>query len=217
MINSIQEKIVALLKDQGSVPLRYREIGRKIGEKYPQTVKYHVEKLEERKMILVKNGFLRLNKKSRSGDNFLNLPFYGVANCGPANVFAESNIKGFVNISGAVLPRKSVKDFYIIKASGNSMNKSEVGPQNRGIDDGEFVIIDSKKKAPENGDYILSVIDQCANIKRYFRDPGAERVTLTAESSDEYMPIILHEKDNFHVMGTVVDVIKKHIVADKDK
>ena len=86
---SVQDKLLALLRNQGSVPLKYREIGRRLGEKHPQTVKHHIEVLKAKKLIQEQNGFLILNKKDVSDELFLNLPFYGIANCGPATAFAD--------------------------------------------------------------------------------------------------------------------------------
>jgi SOS-response transcriptional repressor LexA len=205
----VQEKLLELLKDQGSVPLRYREIGRKIGEKYPQTVKHHIEILRKNDLIIEQNGFLKLNSQNIEQKKFLTLPFYGLANCGEATVFADDKIKGFIKISRSIFPSGSVNNYFILQASGNSMNKAGIGHQKQSIEDGDFVIVDKGKINPENGDYVVSVIEECANIKKFSYDKMSEQVQLLAESSDEYFPIIMHKSDDFHVMGTVIGVIKK--------
>ena len=43
-----KKSFLQLLKDQGSIPLKYREIGRRIGEKYPQTVKHHIARCKKK-------------------------------------------------------------------------------------------------------------------------------------------------------------------------
>ena len=98
-MDSIQDKLLILLREQGSAPLKYRELGRRIGEKYPQTVKYHIEILKKRNLIKEQNGFLVLNNKDTSDKKFATIPFYGIANCGPANAFADDKIEGYIKIS----------------------------------------------------------------------------------------------------------------------
>ena len=88
------------------------------------------------------------------------------------------------------------------------MNKAKVGPHERNIENGDFVIIDAENRDPQDRDYVVSVIDDCANIKKFQYDPSSHQVALIAESSDEYFPIILHESDNFQMLGKVLDVIK---------
>ncbi|MFH1011847.1 MAG: S24 family peptidase [bacterium] len=199
---------MALLKDQGSIPLKYREIGRRIGEKYPQTVKHHIEALKNSQLIIEQNSILRLNSKDITNKNYLNIPFYGLANCGEATRFAEDKAEGFLRISRSVLPGKSPKNLFVLRASGNSMNMARIGLQKQGIENGDFVIVDSQERHPVDGDYIVSIIDSCANIKKYRYLLEPQQVHLLSESSDAYLPIVLHISDNFHVVGKIIGVIK---------
>lgn len=196
------------MRDQGAVPLKYREIGRRIGERYPQTVKHHIEVLREKRLVQEKNRLLILNKKDLASEEFLNLPFYGMASCGPAAAFADDSIEGYIKISRNILPRGNIRNLYLIKASGNSMNQAKVGPNGRNIEDGDIVVVDSKEQIPQNGDYVISVIDGCANIKKFSYNPGEDQVVLISESSDKYFPIILHEADCINIAGKVVEVLK---------
>ena len=63
----------------------------------------------------------------------------------------------------------------------------------------------------KNGDYVLSIIDGMANIKRYFRDLEYQRIILLSESSASISPIFIHrdDMDNYLVNGKVIQVIKK--------
>lgn len=210
-MHPIQNKIVALLKDQWSTPLKYREIGRKIGEAYPQTVKYHIGALKESGLILEHNNFLKLNTSNSTEWDFLNLPFFGLAKCWEATVFSEDLADGYIKISKQVLPIKTIADFFLVRATGNSMDMARIGPNNKNIENGDFVVVDHTKWAARDGDYVLSVIDGCANIKRLKITPWSDQIALISESSDEYFPIIIHESDNYFVAGTVVDVIKNKV------
>ena len=205
---TIKDKLLTLLKDQGAVPLRYREIGRRIGEKYPQTVKHHIEALKDQKLIVEKNSLLTLNEKSESNEGFLNLPFYGMANCGPATAFADDKIEGYIKISRNALPKGNIDNFYLVRASGNSMNKAKIGSKHRPIEDGDIVIVNAKEKNPESGDYIVSVIDGYANIKKFSYNYDDNQVVLISESTDDYNPIILHESDNIAIAGKIIDILK---------
>lgn len=207
-MSSVQNKLLALLRDQGALPLRYREIGRRIGEQYPQTVKHHIEILKKKQLIQEKNGLIVLNKKDLASDEFLNLPFYGIANCGRAIAFADDRIEGYIKISRNALPKGNVKNFYLIQASGNSMNQAEVGPNKKNIKNGDIVIVNAKDQNPQNSDYVISVIDGCANIKKFSYNPNDNQVVLISESSDKYFPIVLHETDDLNIAGKVVDVLK---------
>lgn len=205
---SVQDKLLTLLQDQGSIPLKYREIGRRIGEKYPQTVKHHIEILKKKHLIQEQNGFLTRGKKDVTSKNFLNLPFYGIANCGPAMAFADDRIEGYIKISRNALPKNHIKDLYLIRASGNSMNQAEVGPNKKNIEDGDIIIVNAKEQNPANGDYVIPVIDGCANIKKFSYNPDDNQVILVSESTDKYFPIVLHETDDLSIAGKVVDVLK---------
>ena len=205
---SVQDKLLTLLRDQGAVPLKYREIGRRIGERYPQTVKHHIEILKQANLIVEKNDLLVLNKRKTTSDGFLNLPFYGIANCGPATTFADNKIEGYIKISKNALPKGNAKNFFLIRASGNSMNQAQIGPNKKNIDDGDIVIVNSKEQSPQNGDYIVSIIDGCANIKKFNYNPHDNQVILLSESTDKYFPIVLHEKDNLVIAGKVVEILK---------
>ena len=122
-------------------------------------------------------------------------------------VYAEQNIEGYLRISGRLLSKR--KDIFAIKASGYSMNKANINGEC--IEDGDYVVVDPNCRAPRNGDYVLSIIDGVANIKRYFNDKDNKRIILLSESSMSVMPIFIHyqDLDNYLVNGKIIQVIKK--------
>jgi repressor LexA len=78
------------------------------------------------------------------------------------------------------------------------------------IEDGDYVIIDGEKRDPQNDTYVLSVIEDLANIKKFKRDVANEQVVLLAESTQHSPPIVIHPDDTQYIVcGTVVRVIKK--------
>ncbi len=87
------------------------------------------------------------------------------------------------------------------------MNQANINGKN--IEEGDFIIVDSEQKSPESGHYVVSVIDEVANIKKFVPDRKNKRIILQSESSKEYLPIFIHEDDKYEVSGRVVGVIKK--------
>lgn len=76
------------------------------------------------------------------------------------------------------------------------------------IEDGDYVIVDSGNINAKNGDYVVSVIDGLANIKKYLWDNKNLRILLVSESTHNYPPIFIHEDDNFLINGKIIQVIK---------
>ena len=95
----------------------------------------------------------------------------------------------------------------LYEQKGNSLNKANINGKN--IEDGDFVIIDSQATNPKNGDYIVSIIEEMANIKKYIWDAKNSQIILGSESTQNYNPIYVHEDDNIIINGKVIDVIKK--------
>ncbi len=87
------------------------------------------------------------------------------------------------------------------------MNQANINGKN--IEDGDFVVVDAEQKNPEPGQYIVSVIDDMANIKKFVPDPRNKRVILKSESTKDYLPIFIHENDRCSFSGRVIDVMKK--------
>ena len=66
--------------------------------------------------------------------------------------------------------------------------------------------IDSEYKNPKNGDYVLSVIDGCANLKKFERDAKSGEIRLLSESKNpKHKPIYISSQDNFIVNGKIVN------------
>jgi len=52
-------------------------------------------------------------------------------------------------------------------------------------------------------------IEDKANIKKFIIDRENKRIVLKSESTQNYLPIFIHEDDQYQISGRVVDVIKK--------
>ncbi len=135
----------------------------------------------------------------------ISVPIYGTANCGPRTIYASQNLEGYLKVSKKLLTKRD--KIFALRAEGNSLNKANINGKN--IEDGDFVIIDSQATNPKNGDYIVSIIEEMANIKKYIWDAKNSQIILGSESTQNYNPIYVHEDDNIIINGKVIDVIKK--------
>lgn len=218
-MNEIEQTILEKASTNSLDNLTLREIGETISRKqlHPQTVKYYLEKLKHKGYISVdfKSKIIRRVKSGQIADsNLIALPILGAANCGEASIIADEYIQGHLRISSklldkSVLARKS--NIFIVEASGDSMNMAQIGDDKMPINDGDYVLIDSSNKAPSKNDYVLSIIDGLANIKKFRLDSVNDRILLLSESNKDYPPIIIPNDNSFGYLinGIVLQVIKK--------
>ena len=207
-MHPIQEKLLKLIDEKNIGHLTLRDIGALIGEKLPQKVKHHLSQLERKGFIAIdkKNKSIkRVNAKSASVGMFVSIPILGSANCGPATIFADENIEGYLKLSRRLVT--GFKSMFAIKADGNSLNRASIAGKQ--VETGDYVLIDSSRGTPKDGDYVLSIIDGLATIKKYRKDSKNNRIALLSESSQDYAPIFIHEDDDFRVNGTAVEVVKR--------
>ena len=201
--------LIATHEDFGSYSLR--KIAEMVGaEGKPQTAKYHLQKLAEGGLIQMnlEAGVIKLVKRGyakASTSPIYSLPVVGSANCGPATIFAEQNIDQYLKISSSLLPRNK-SNLYALIADGDSMNKAEI--DGKTIESGDFVLVDSEYKTYKNTDIVVAVIDGLATIKRYREDRANKMIILEADSTEKYLPIFIHDGDDFQISGKVVGIIK---------
>jgi repressor LexA len=212
-MHDTQAKLLTLVRSKNLGKYSLRQIARFIdAEGKPQVVKYHLRQLEKAGLVQLNldKGVIKPVLKG-VGDHvrslFYSLPIVGAANCGPATVFADERVEGYLKVSAKMLPRRK-SELYVLVADGPSMNKAEVRP-GATIEDGDYVVVDSSQKTPKDGDIVVAVIDGMATIKRYREDKAGKRIVLEADSTERYHPIFIHSGDDFAISGKVVEVIKK--------
>ncbi len=204
-MHTIQSRLLKLASTRDVSGMSFRELGKFVEETHPQKIKYHL--LQLIKKGLLKKGSLKAkaNIASHSNGGFSVIPIFGSANCGPASFLATDKVEGYLKISSKLI--KFRPGLFALRAVGNSMNKSNV--KNKKIENGDYVIVDSKIKNPNNNDYVVSVIDEAANIKKFIRDDRHQQIILLSESTEQFPPIYIHPTETqYMVSGKVVDVIK---------
>lgn len=208
-MHPIQQKLLRLADTTNLGSMSFRDIGKIIGDIHPQLVKHHLEQLEKRSLILW-NKDKKIIKKVKSGvvsnSDFITVPVVGFANCGEATAFADEHIDRHIKISTKFIKNK--REIFAIRAVGSSMNKANIN--GKSINDGDYVIIDSKEKNVRTHDYVLSIIDDVANIKKVFFDKNNKQIILFSESTHSYPPIYIDtsEAAKYLVNGKVIQIIK---------
>jgi len=206
-----------LAEKENLADLTLRRIGELISEKgSPQKIKHHLDKLIEAGLLLVNaegNKIVKTKAGVNKKDGLISLPILGDANCGQALSFADDTpVSEFVKVSVGVIGRslaKRIKDIFVLRAVGDSMNRASINDKN--IEEGDLVLVDKKQEGVKSGNYIVSIIDDCANIKKLFIDEQNKQIVLLSESTRNYPPIYIHKNDYTDdlINGLVIDVLKK--------
>ena len=207
-MHNIQEKLLQVMQNKNLNGMTLREIGEMIGEKFPQKVKHHLDQLQKRGLVKIdrtKKTIMKSIGGAIKNTQLISIPIVGSANCGPATIFANENIEGYLKISKTIL--RKFKNIFAIREQGLSMNRAMVNGNT--IEDGDYLLVDSDQTSPSNGDIVLSVIDDMANIKKYVWDEANNQIVLVSESTKDIPPIYIHEDDSFMINGKVIQVIKK--------
>lgn len=208
-MHPIQQQLLELSQRYDLKKMGLRQIGRLVGVDHPQKIKFHMERLglledgSKKRATLVKSPLPLSSKK------LLSIPILGLANCGDATMLAEARIEGMLPISSKLIPSNHLDNLFAVKAVGLSMNRANVN--GKSIEDGDYVIIDGGDKDAHSGDYVLSVINGMANIKKYIEDKENMQIVLQSESNKFFPPIHIHEDelDEYLVNGKVIEVIKQ--------
>lgn len=192
-----------------------RKIAEKIDEAgSPQKIKHHLDQLAKKGFIKINpahNTIEKIGSGSTADSMFISLPILGSANCGQALSFADDHIEGYLKVTKTILGDlvHNIKNLFVLKAVGNSMTRADIYTNN--IEDGDYVIIDKTDRKINDGEYVVSVIDGVANIKKIFFDTKNQQIVLVSESNQDISPIYIHQEDldTYMIAGTVVKIMKK--------
>lgn len=212
----IFDYIASFAKKEGFAP-SLEEIATHFKLKHPSAAHYHVAKLQgegylekesnrPRSIGVFPDRSLNTPIHKKTGMDAMRVPVYGSANAGPATLFADGNIQGYLKVSRNELGGKG--NIFALRVEGDSMNRAHI--KNRSLEEGDFVLVDPDQKDAKPDDYVLSIIDDCANLKKFARDKKTGQIMLLSESSNKkHKPIYISSKDNYMINGKIVGVIKK--------
>ena len=207
-MHQIQKDLLSLSRNINLGERSLRDIGRLIGVEHPEKVKHHLKQLEKKGFLEIdrySNSIRNINSDISQENKFINIPIVGSANCGPAQLLAEENIESYMKMSASLL---NSGEYFAIRAVGDSMNKASI--KGNCIDEGDYVIIDKSLQAPEEGEYMLVVLDGSAMIKRFHIDEENKMIFFLSESTHNYPPIVAttEDLDDIYMNGRVVRVVK---------
>jgi repressor LexA len=212
MITKRQKEVLDFIKfyqEKNEYSPSLEEIKKKLKIASVSTAHYHVRKLQREGYLEKKTGkprSINFSTVSNKEVNAIGIPILGSANAGPAKIFAEENIEGYLKVSKNKVKRK--EDVFALRVEGNSLNRAKINGKN--IGEGDFVLIDSKNRIPVNGDYVLSIIDDCANLKKFKQISKTGQIMLISESTNpKHKPIYISSEDDLMINGKIIDVIKK--------
>lgn len=192
--------------------LSYREIGRRIARSdespvHPQIIKNVLLKLRSEGLIAAPAA--TTTTTTTMPTRLVTIPILGMVNAGPATHIAGSVERGALRVSSSLLPSSNYKDFYALEVDGESMNRAVI----RGnlIENGAYVIVDSSKKTPKDGDIVTVVHEGLANVKKVFFDYDNQVIVLRSESNQDFAPIVISPSDDWEglIGGTIVHVVNK--------
>lgn len=90
------------------------------------------------------------------------------------------------------------KDYFLVKAVGDSMNKEK-------INDSNYILVKKIRAIPKNNTNVLAVINGLGTIKKFFKKDKTVAL-LPRSTNPKHQPIILHPDDQIFVCGEVVRV-----------
>ncbi len=212
-MNETREKLLNLARQKDISKMGLREIARELGVKSPQTIKFHLKKLHDDGSLDFDKPSVQIDKSMLSTSSLIRIPILGRVSAGPATQRADNEPNGYLRVSSALLQSKNYKDLFALKVMGTSMNKADVSGM--AVNDGDYAIVDSSKRSPRDGDYVIAVVDGLANLKKFLYDRTNNQVVLLSESSEDYLPIFVHPEDSNDglISGTVTQVVRQPVLA----
>lgn len=184
----------------GSVATIHQHLEALRSKGYLDRTKYKTRSLSI-KSNSVKRLLLRTNR-----NGFALVPVLGSANAGPATIFAEENIEAYQKVSRNIVRKQS--GIFAVRIEGDSMNNANISGST--MEPGDLAVIDSDYRSPNEGEYVLAVINNCANLKKFARDRQTGNVVLLSESKNsKHKPIFVSSEDDFMINGKIIAVVKR--------
>ena len=180
-------------------PPTVRELGSALDLSSPATTHFHLSKLESKGYITKgkgKNRTLELlvpNEYLESNDSVVDVALIGTITAG-SPIEAIENPDEYFSVPVNLIPKK--KEIFALNVKGTSMI-------NKGIRDGDIVLIE-KKKTANNGEIVAAMTGENeVTLKTFYKEQN--HIRLQPEN-DTMAPIIL---DNVTVLGKAVGLYRK--------
>ncbi len=191
-------RVIKMYFDEKGYPPTVREIMSEISVASTSTVKYYLDKLEERNLIKRtgnKNRAIEVIKNFYHKDEIpkKRIPLLGEVAAGKP-IFAYENYEEIYEVSENLFNTKS--DVFMLTVKGDSMI-------NAGIYEKDKIVV-KKQNDADNGEIVVAMIGGCATVKRFYREDGQVRL----QPENDYMqPIYCFHVD---ILGKVVGLIRNY-------
>ena len=200
-ITKRQEDVLNYIKKyvvEHGFPPSTREIGAALGLSSPATVHTHLKKLEDAGCIRKTDSKFRtievvgVNEYADANAEIVKVPLLGKITCGNPIEAIETPDEWF-SIPASLIPAKET--VFTLKASGESMI-------NKGIYDGDIVIV-QKQKTARNGEIVVAMTEENeVTLKTFYKEDG--HIRLQPEN-DTMSPIIL---SNCTILGKAIGLYR---------
>lgn len=193
-ITHVYDIIVKSIDEHGYPPT-LRELMDEIGVSSTSTIKYYLDKLEQRHLIRRtnnKNRAIEIVKDSEEKDYVVkNIPLLGEVAAGRP-IFAFENYDVVYEMSDNIF--NSSGDMFILSVKGDSMI-------NAGILDRDRIVV-RKQSYANNNDIVVAMINGSATVKRFFKEGN----TIRLQPENDYLKPI-YSRDVV-VLGKVVGLLR---------
>jgi repressor LexA len=196
--NQVLDTIKRFVAKRGFPPT-VREIGKELNLSSPATTHFHLDKLESKGYIKKnksKNRTIELlvpNEYLENDNGVASIALIGTITAGNP-IEAIENPNEFFTIPANLIPKK--KEVFALNVKGTSMI-------NKGIRDGDIVILE-KRKVAENGEIVAAMTDENeVTLKTFYKE--RDHIKLQPEN-DTMAPIIL---DNVTILGKAIGLYRK--------
>ena len=180
-------------------PPTVRELGKELDLSSPATTHFHLGKLESKGYIKKgkgKNRTIELlvpNEYLENNDSVVDVALIGTITAGNP-IEAIENPDEYFSVPVSLIPKK--KEIFALNVKGTSMI-------NKGIRDGDIVLIE-KNKTANNGEIVAAMTGEFeVTLKTFYKEQG--HIRLQPEN-DTMAPIIL---DNVTILGKAIGLYRK--------
>lgn len=197
-----QEEVLIFVKKYTAThgyPPAIREICSGLGLSSPATVHAHLKKIEEKGFIKTCNNKFRTiellveNEYLDKNEDVIKIPLLGKITAG-SPIEAIETPNEFFDIPASLVPKKET--IFALHVSGESMI-------NKGIFDGDYVIV-QKQKVARNGDIVVAMTeDNEVTLKTFYKEK--DHIRLQPEN-DTMAPIILN---NCFILGKAIGLYRR--------
>lgn len=201
-LKNLMDYIMEFSDNHGYIP-SVREMAAHIGIKSTSTINYYIDILEQRNLLKRHSGknraraleivketptFVRYNEYC---PEITNIPLVGTITAGTP-ILAVENIESQFGFPEDMF---GSTDLFMLNVTGESMI-------NAGIYNNDIIVV-RKQNHAENGEIVAALIDDCATVKRFFKEK--DRIRLQPENPT-MSPIYT---DNCVILGKVVGLVRK--------